>query len=121
MINYVPYIVRQLKEDDSVTAAAMAYGRLPADERQEFRLPKLLKDHLIEVAALQGESVAQYVIEAVAERVTRDLAQAATWELTIPEQQNLLALLARPVAPTSAFVEAMRRADALIGPLPTPR
>jgi uncharacterized protein (DUF1778 family) len=102
-----------------MTAAAMAYLRMPANERQEFRLPKLLKDHLNEVATLQGESVAQYVIEAVAERVTRDLAQAATWELTIPEQRNLLEVLARPALPTSAFVEAMRRADVLIGPLPT--
>jgi len=104
------------------TAAAKAYISLPADERQEFRLPKLLKAHLHEAATLQGESAAQYVIEAVAERVARDLANAATWELTVPEQQKLLEVLAKPAAPTSAFLEAMGRADTLFGgPLPARR
>jgi uncharacterized protein (DUF1778 family) len=94
---------------------------MPADERQEFRLPRLLKDHLNQAAALQGASVTQYVIEAVAARVTEDLAQAATWELTVPEQRALLELLAKPPAPTSEFVEAMHRADVLFGSLPTRR
>ena len=100
--------------------AARAYVAMQADERQEFRLPRLLKDHLNEAAALQGESVAQYVIEAVAERVTRDLAEGATWELTVPEQRRLLEILAKPAAPTSAFMEAMPRADALFGSIPAP-
>lgn len=101
--------------------AAKAYITMPADERQEFRLPRLLKAHLNEAATLQGETVAQYVIVAVAERVSRDLANAATWELTVPEQQKLLEVLAKPAAPTRAFSEALRRADALFGPLPARR
>lgn len=104
-----------------MAATAKAYLSMPADERQEFRLPRLLKEHLNQAAALQGASVALYVIEAVAARVTRDLAEAATWELTIPEQRSLLELLAKPPAPTSEFMEAMNRADVLFGPLPARR
>jgi uncharacterized protein (DUF1778 family) len=103
------------------TAAAKAYLSLPADERQEFRLPKLLKAHLNEAATLQGEPVAQYVIAAVAERVTRDLAAATTWELTVPEQKRLLEVLVEQPAPTQELVEAMRRADALFDSLPARR
>lgn len=100
--------------------AARAYTSLQADERQEIRLPKLLKAHLSEAARLQGETVTKYVIEAVAERVTRDLA-SATWELPVPEQKRLLEILAQRPAATPAFLEAMRRADALFGPMPTAR
>ena len=103
------------------TAAAKAYISLQADERQEFRLSKLLKAHLNEAATLQGETVAQYVIEAVAERVTRDLAAATTWELTVPEQKRLLEILTEQPAPARALVEAMRRADALFDPMPARR
>ena len=95
--------------------AAKVYTSLPADERQEFRLPKLLKTHLNQAANLLGETVAQYVIEAVAERVSHDLALAGAWELTVPEQQRLMELLAKPAPATRAFVEAMRRADEVLG------
>lgn len=98
------------------SAAAKVYTGLPADERQEFRLPRLLKTHLNEAANLLGLAVAQYVIEAVAERVSHDLASARTWELTVPEQQRLLELLAKSAPATPAFVEAMRRADEVLGP-----
>jgi uncharacterized protein (DUF1778 family) len=101
------------------TNAAKAYTGLQADDRQEFRLPKLLKAHLNEAATLQGETVAQYVIEAVAARVTQDLAAATTWELTAPEKKRLLEILTEPPAPTRALVEAMKRADALFDPMPT--
>jgi len=33
--------------------------------------------------------------------------EGATWELTVPEQRRLLEILAKPAAPTSAFMEAM--------------
>ncbi|MBI4419778.1 MAG: DUF1778 domain-containing protein [Gemmatimonadetes bacterium] len=98
--------------------AASVYTALQADERQEFRLPRLLKAHLSEAAALKGESTAQYVIEAVAERVSRDLAEGTTWELTVPEQKRLLELLAKPPASTAAMAAALQRANALFGPLP---
>lgn len=104
-----------------MATGAKAYVNLQADERQEFRLPELLKAHLTDAAALQGQTVTQYVIEALAERVSRDLASATTWELSIPEQRRLLELLVTPPAPTTAMVEAKRRADALFGPLPAPR
>ena len=43
------------------SAAAKVYTSLPADERQEFRLPKLLKTHLNQAASMLGETVAQYL------------------------------------------------------------
>jgi len=98
------------------SAAARAYTSLQADERQEFRLPKSLKAHLQEAATLQGETVAEYVIEAVAECVSKDLAAASTWDLTVPQQKRLLELLMEAPTPTREFVESMRRADALFGP-----
>ena len=115
-----PYIVRHDTEAGAIlmkTAAARAYTSLQADERQEFRLPKSLKAHLHEAATLQGETVAEYVIEAVAERVSKDLAEATTWELTVPEQKRLLEILIESPESTQAFVESMRRADALFGPI----
>lgn len=102
-----------------MATAARAYTSLPADERQEFRLSKLLKDHLIQAAALKGESTAQYVIEAVAERVSRDLAEATAWDLTVPEQKRVLELLSNPPAPTTAMVKALRKANELFGPAET--
>lgn len=103
-------------------AAARIYTALPADDRQELRLPRLLKAHLAQAAELLGETVTQYVLETVAERVSHDLASATTWELTVPEQRRLLELLATPPAPTAAFLEATRRADELFGPgAPAPR
>ncbi len=105
----------------ATATAAKAYISLQADERQEFRLPGLLKAHLSQAAELQGETVTQYVIAALAERVTRDLAAATSWELTVPEQKRLLEILVAPPAPTRDMVEAMRRADKLFGAAPKRR
>ncbi len=104
-----------------MTDAARAYIDLPADERQEFRLSSLLKAHLAEAAAAHGTTVAAYVVEALAERVARDLAAAGTWHLTIPEQTMLLELLSNAPRPTPQMAEAMQRADELFGILPTSR
>jgi uncharacterized protein (DUF1778 family) len=101
-----------------MTAAARAYIELPADDRQEFRLSSLLKAHLNEVASAHGTTVAAYVVEALAERVARDIVDASTWHLSVPEQATLLQLLSAPPQPTPVMAEAMRRADELFGALP---
>ncbi len=95
--------------------AVQAYLDLPADERFETRLPTLLKRHAESVAQSKGESLSQYVIEALAERVADDLAHAVEWKLTIPEQVQLLKVLSAPAAATPALTDAARRAKALFG------
>ena len=94
-----------------------AYRALPADERQEFRLPALLKDHLAQAAARIGESVAEYITGALVERVSRDLASASEWALTVPEQEALLRALATKARLPARARKAAARADALFGPL----
>lgn len=98
-----------------------AYRTLPADERQEFRLPALLKEHLVQAAARTGETVAEYITDALAERVSRDLATATEWSLTVPEQRALLEALAGAAAPSARARKAAARAAALFGPLKTRR
>lgn len=102
-----------------MSRAIAAYRTLPADERQEFRLSTLLKDHLSRAAARAGQSTAEYITEALAERVSRDLAEAAEWALTVPEQEILLRALASSNGPSRRARDAAERADAFFGPLPT--
>ncbi len=98
-----------------------AYRALPADERQEFRLPALLKDHLAQAAARTGETVAEYITDALAERVSRDLAAATEWALTVPEQRTLLETLAGAGAPSARARKAAARAAAMFGPIKPPK
>ena len=79
--------------------AAAVYRAMPADERQEFRLPALLKEHLGRVVALSGQSITEYIMAAVAERVTQDLATTGEWTLTVDEQAALLRIFATDHAP----------------------
>ncbi|HWZ59472.1 MAG TPA: hypothetical protein VNW46_10910 [Gemmatimonadaceae bacterium] len=95
-----------------------AYRALPADERQEFRLPGLLKEHLSRAAARTGQTIAEYITAALAERVTRDLAETTEWTLTAPEQEALLRTLAAASKPSAQATKLAARADALFGPLP---
>ena len=98
-----------------LTSAAKAYVDLPADERFETRMPNLLKRHAESVAAANGESLSQYVIHAIAARVADDLAHQVEWQLTIPEQVELLKVLGAPPTTTPALEEAGRRAKELFG------
>ncbi len=95
--------------------AAQAYLDLPADDRLETRLPTMLKRHAEQAAQAKGESLSQYVIEALAERVADDLARSIEWQLTIPEQVQLLKVLSAPAKSTPALDLAAQRAKALFG------
>ncbi len=95
--------------------AAQAYLDLPADERFEARLPAILKRHAESAAAAHGESLSQYLIQALAARVADDMAQMVEWRLTIPEQTQLLKLLTTPATSTPALDAAAVTARELFG------
>lgn len=99
--------------------AATIYRALPAAERQEFRLPLLLKEHLSRAAAQSGQTVTEYITTALAERVTQDLAASSEWTLSIDEQAALLKLLANASEPTARAYAVAERADALFGEQPS--
>jgi len=101
-----------------MTSRTAAYRSLPANERQEFRLPTLLKDHLAKAAARRGQTVAEYLTVAVAERVAHDLAETAEWHLSVPEQELLLRALAARTRPSARARSAAKKADSMFGPLP---
>ena len=102
-----------------MSSAAALYRTLPAEERQEFRLSSLLKEHLSRAAAQSGQSVTEYITTVLAERVTHDLATSIEWSLSIDEQAVLLKLLANPPDPTARASAVAERADALFGELST--
>lgn len=99
----------------AASSAVATYRSLPADERQEFRLPALLKEHMGRVVAQTGQSVTEYINAAVAERVTHDLAASAEWALTVDEQVALLKILAGDAQPSERANAAAQRARALFG------
>lgn len=104
-------------EKGSISRAAAAYRGLAADERQEFRLPALLKDHLARVVSLTGQSITEYITAAIAERVTQDLAATAEWALTVDEQVALLKILANDAQPSERANAVAARAGSLFGEL----
>lgn len=97
------------------THAAQAYLDLPADDRLETRLPKVLKRHAETVARARGETLSEYVVEALAERVADEIGTAQEWRLTVTEQAELLRILAAPAPTTAALEAATRRAEKLFG------
>jgi hypothetical protein len=99
-----------------MSSAAAIYRALPAEERQEFRLPQLLKEHLTRAAAQAGQSVSEYITTVLAERVTQDLAASMEWALSIDEQAALLKVLATTAAPSARARAVAERADVLFGP-----
>lgn len=103
-----------------MSRAAAVYQTLPANDRQEFRLPALLKEHLQQVAALRGQTLTEYVTTTLAEQVTQDLAEATLWTLAVDEQVTLLKLLANPREPSEYARNLAAQADALFGPLTKP-
>ena len=95
--------------------AAQAYLDLPADDRFETRLPKVLKRHAEAVAKARGETLSQYVLEVLAERVAGEIATTQEWRLNPAEQAELLRVLAAPAATTAALAAATERAEHLFG------
>ena len=93
-----------------------AYLELPADARLEVRLPAVLKQHAELVASSRHEKLSEFVLGVLAEAVGEGLAEAGQWKLTMPEQQELLKLLAQPATQTPAMTEARKRAEGLFGP-----
>ena len=74
--------------------AAQAYLDQPATDRLETRLPRLLKAHAEAVARSRGESLSEYVVELLAERVADEIVSTQEWRLTPTEQAELLRVLA---------------------------
>ncbi|MBK7780035.1 MAG: DUF1778 domain-containing protein [Ardenticatenia bacterium] len=95
--------------------AAAVYRTLAAEERQEFRLPMLLKEHLSRAAANAGQSVTEYISMVLAERVTQDLAASTEWALSVDEQATLLRVLASAPEPTARARAIAERADTMFG------
>lgn len=94
---------------------AQAYLDLPADDRFEARLPKVLKRHAETVAKAKGETLSQYVVAMLAERVADEIVHTQELRLTATEQAELLRVLAAPAPMTPALEAATRRAEALFG------
>jgi hypothetical protein len=90
--------------------SARAYLELPADERFETRIPALLKRHAESIASANGESLSQYVVQLLAERVAEDMSHALEWRLTAPEQLVLLRALSTSAPRTAALDVAEQRA-----------
>ena len=103
-----------------MSPAVAAYRSLPADDRQEFRLPALLKEHLSRAAERAGQTTTEYITAALAERVTQDLAETTEWALTVPEQEQLLRALAASSGPSARARGVAARADTVFGPLDSP-
>lgn len=99
-------------------ATAVPYLSLKADERQELRLPAILKEHAARVAALHGKSTSEFLIEVIATRVAVEMEEALTWDLSAAEVMTLLQTLASPTPETAAMTAACRKADELFGRAP---
>ncbi len=116
-----PYIVRQeyspLKLDLRMSSTAVPYLALKADDRQELRLPALLKEHAARVAALHGQSTSEYLVEIIATSVSADIAKSLTWDLSGPEVMVLLQALSAPGPETEAMRAARATAEELFGPV----
>ena len=95
--------------------AELAYLDLPADARMEVRLPTLLKEHAEMVAATRSEKLSELVVEALAEKVSEELAAARLWKLTVPEQTELLRVLSSKPGKNPALAKATQRATKLFG------
>jgi uncharacterized protein (DUF1778 family) len=95
--------------------AAQAYLDLPADDRFETRLPRILKRHAETVAKARGQTLSQFIIEALAERVAAEIVSTQELRLTAVEQVELLRILATPVRTTPALEAATKRAEELFG------
>jgi uncharacterized protein (DUF1778 family) len=96
-------------------ATARAYLTQPANERFETRIPVVLKRHAETVAKAKGESLSEYVLEVLAEKVAADIVAAQELRFTPLEQAELLRVLAAPPAVTAALTQKMAEAESLWG------
>ncbi len=99
-----------------MATAALAYLDKPADDRLEMRLPHVLKAHMEAAALAKGEVLSRYILKVLAERVSEDLASIQEWALTIPEQTELLRILAQSAPASTGLDKATARAKELFGP-----
>jgi len=97
------------------STTATPYLDLKADERQELRLPALLKDHIARVAAQQGRSVSEYMLRVLAADVSEEIAKPIEWHLSAPEFKVLLDLLKNPPPETKYMAAARARAKKIFG------
>lgn len=98
-----------------MSSAAHAYLTMPANDRFEARIPIVLKRHAEAVAKFKGESLSQYILEVLAEKVALDIVATQELQLTPSEQVELLRTLAAPTKPTPALERAMAEAEILWG------
>ena len=99
-----------------LTDSEQAYLALPADSRLEIRVPAVLKQHAELVASANFENLSQFVIAVLAKAVGERLAEVGSWKLTIPEQEQLLRILANPATQTQGMTAARKRTEQLFGP-----
>ena len=99
----------------TATTTALAYLALPADDRFETRLPAVLKRHAETVAKSKGETLSQYVLAVLAEKVATDIVATQELRLTSAEQVELLRIMSAPTLVTSALERATAEAEALWG------
>lgn len=98
-----------------MSSSARAYLDLPAEDRFETRISAVLKRHAETVAKSKGESLSEYVLEVLAERVASDIVATQELHLTTSEQVELLRVLAAPAAATRSLKRATAKAGKLWG------
>lgn len=75
----------------------------------------MLKRHAEAVAKSRGESLSEYVLEALAEKVATDIVATQELRLTPMEQAELLRILASPSAVSESLEKATSDAERLWG------
>jgi uncharacterized protein (DUF1778 family) len=91
------------------------YHQLSNDDRLDMRMPVLLKQHADRCARARGESLSQYIIEAIAARVCEELPQTGSVQLSATEQAHFISALARSAPPSRQLKAAKKRATELFG------
>ncbi|MBI5608764.1 MAG: hypothetical protein HY902_07770 [Deltaproteobacteria bacterium] len=94
------------------------YVDLPADDRLEARLPRRLKADAEALARARGQTLTQWLLAAMAEKISADHAQGLQWQLTPAETETMLQALAAPYVAPSGLLAARAKAEALLGPNP---
>lgn len=75
-------------------------------KRIEARIAPAALDLVKRAAALRGNSVSDFVIEAAREKAARDLAEERVVRLAAEEQERFVALLLDPPTPNAAMKRA---------------
>ncbi|MBX3740304.1 MAG: DUF1778 domain-containing protein [Akkermansiaceae bacterium] len=72
------------------------------------RFPEATAARLKEASAIRGQSVAAFVLEAVAREAERVLEEETRWKLSLAESAKIQRLLAKPPAPNAAAKKAAK-------------